>query len=72
MKIKLLNDGKFEGLVNVEFPVEIECEIDLEEGSGVDVPFDTIAALPGFEYCSDDTDYGAPYYFYSTEFEVLP
>ncbi len=72
MKIKLLNDGTYDGLANVQFPVEIECEINLVGCTGADLPFHAIAALPGFEYAECDVDYGAPYYFRWTEFEVLP
>ncbi len=75
MKIKLLNCGGYQGLIMANFPVEIECEdfrVYDEELSGLDVPFDVIASIPGFTYNDNDTEYGAPYYFEEHEIEVLP
>ncbi len=75
MKIKLLNRGGYQSLVMVNFPFEIECEdfrVYDEELSGLDIPFDVIASIPGFMYNENDTEYGAPYYFAQHEIEVLP
>lgn len=69
MKVRLLNDGGYEGLANVQFPVEVEVE---REGYALYyVSYDAIAALPGWFHHKDDTFEGSPYCFYKYEVEVV-
>ncbi|XKX17409.1 hypothetical protein MVUOKPPV_CDS0012 [Klebsiella phage phi1_175008] len=69
MRVKLLNDGGYEGLVNVQFPVEVEVE---REGYGnVYVGWDAISAIPGWFYHKNDAYEGGSYYFYRYEVEIV-
>lgn len=69
MKVRLLNDAGYEGLANVQFPVEVELE---REGYGLYyVSYDAIAALPGWFYHTDDAHEGGSYCFYKYEVEVV-
>lgn len=69
MKVKLLNDAGYEGLANVQFPVEVELE--REGWSLYYVSYDAIAAIPGWFYHTDDVREGSPYCFYKDEVEVV-
>ena len=71
MRIKLLNDGTYDGLKKVNFPVEVDCEAEIS-CMGFDIPFEAISRLTGFEYFDNDAHYGEPYYFRWDEVEVLP
>lgn len=69
MRVKLLHDGGYEGLVNVQFPVEVEVE---REGYGnVYVGWDTICAIPGWFYHKNDAYEGGSYCFYKDEVEII-
>lgn len=69
MKIRLLHDGGYEGLVNVQFPVEVEVE---REGYGLYyVKWSLISAIPEWFYNEDDTYEGGSYCFYKHEVEVV-
>lgn len=70
MKIRLLHDGGYEGLANVQFPVEVEVECE-GYGGGVYVGWDAISAIPGWFYNKDDAYEGGSYYFYEREVEVV-
>lgn len=67
--MKLLHDGGYEGLVNVQFPVEVEVE---REGYGnVYVGWDAISAIPGWFYHKNDAYEGGSYCFYRYEVEIV-
>lgn len=69
MRVKLLHDGGYEGLVNVQFPVEVEVE---REGYGnVYVGWDAICAIPGWFYHKNDAYEGGSYCFYKDEVEII-
>ena len=69
MRVKLLHDGGYEGLVNVQFPVEVEVE---REGYGnVYVGWDAISAIPGWFYHKNDAYEGGSYCFYRYEVEIV-
>lgn len=69
MKVRLLNDGGYDGLANVQFPVDVELE---REGYALYyVSYDVIAALPGWFHHEDDTYVGHAYCFYKNEVEVV-
>lgn len=69
MRVKLLHDGGYEGLVNVQFPVEVEVE---REGYGnVYVGWDAISAIPGWFHHKNDTYEGGSYCFYRYEVEIV-
>lgn len=69
MKVKLLHSGGYDGLANVQFPVEVEVE---REGYALYyVSYDAIAALPGWFHHDDDTYVGHAYCFYKNEVEVV-
>lgn len=69
MKIRLLHDAGYEGLVNVQFPVEVEVE---REGYGnVYVGWDAICAIPGWFYHKNDAYEGGSYCFYKDEVEII-
>lgn len=69
MKVRLLNDAGYEGLANVQFPVEVELQ---REGYGLYyVAWDVISALPGWFYHTDDAHEGGSYCFYKKEVEVV-
>lgn len=69
MKIRLLHDGGYEGLVNVQFPVEVEVE---REGyGGVYVGWDAISAIPEWFYNKNDAYEGGSYYFCKHEVEIV-
>lgn len=69
MRVKLLHDGGYEGLVNVQFPVEVEVE---REGYGnVYVGWDAISAIPGWFYHKNDAYEGGSYCFYKDEVEII-
>ena len=69
MRVKLLHDGGYEGLVNVQFPVEVEVE---REGYGnVYVAWDAICAIPGWFYHKNDAYEGGSYCFYKDEVEII-
>lgn len=69
MRVKLLHDGGYEGLVNVQFPVEVEVE---REGyGGVYVGWDAISAIPGWFYNKNDAYEGGSYYFCKHEVELV-
>lgn len=69
MRVKLLNDGGYEGLVNVQFPVEVEVE---REGYGnVYVGWDAISAIPGWFHHKNDAYEGGSYCFYRYEVEIV-
>lgn len=69
MKVRLWNDAGYEGLANVQFPVEVEVE--RQGWSLYYVNYDVIAAIPGWFYHTDDTHEGSPYCFYKDEVEVV-
>lgn len=69
MRVKLLHDGGYEGLVNVQFPVEVEVEREGE--GGVYVGWDLISAIPEWFYNKDDAYEGGSYYFYRDEVELV-
>lgn len=69
MKVRLWNDAGYEGLANVQFPVEVEVE--REGWSLYYVSYDAIAAIPGWFYHTDDVHEGSPYCFYKDEVEVV-
>lgn len=69
MKVRLLNDAGYEGLANVQFPVEVEVE--RQGWSLYYVSYDAIAAIPGWFYHTDDVHEGSPYCFYKDEVEVV-
>lgn len=69
MRVKLLHDGGYEGLVNVQFPVEVEVE---REGYGnVYVGWDAISAIPGWFHHKNDAYEGGSYCFYRYEVEIV-
>lgn len=69
MKIRLLHDGGYEGLANVQFPVEVEVE---REGyGGVYVGWDAISAIPEWFYNKNDAYEGGSYYFCKHEVEIV-
>lgn len=69
MKIRLLHDGGYEGLANVQFPVEVEVE---REGyGGVYVGWDAISAIPEWFYNKNDAYEGGSYYFCKHEVELV-
>lgn len=69
MKISLLHDAGYEGLVNVQFPVEVEVE---REGYGnVYVGWDAICAIPRWFYHKNDAYEGGSYCFYKDEVEII-
>lgn len=69
MKIRLLHDGGYEGLANVQFPVEVEVE---REGYGnVYVGWDAISAIPGWFHHKNDAYEGGSYCFYKDEVEII-
>lgn len=69
MRVKLLHDGGYEGLVNVQFPVEVEVE---REGYGnVYVGWDAISAIPRWFYHKNDAYEGGSYYFCKHEVEIV-
>ena len=69
MRVKLLHDGGYEGLANVQFPVEVEVE---REGYGyVYVGWDAISAIPGWFYHKNDAYEGGSYCFYKDEVEII-
>ena len=69
MKIRLLHDGGYEGLVTVQFPVEVEVE---REGyGGVYVGWDAISAIPEWFYNKNDAYEGGSYYFCKHEVEIV-
>lgn len=69
MTVKLLHDGGYEGLANVQFPVEVEVE--REGNGGVYVGWDAISAIPEWFYNKDDVYEGGSYYFYQNEVEIV-
>lgn len=69
MKVRLWNDAGYEGLANVQFPVEVEVE--RQGWSLYYVSYDAIAAIPGWFYHTDDVHEGSPYCFYKDEVEVV-
>lgn len=70
MKIRLLHDGGYEGLANVQFPVEVEVERE-GYGGGVYVGWDAISAIPGWFYNKNDAYGGGSYYFCKHEVEIV-
>ena len=70
MKIRLLHDGGYEGLVNVQFPVEVEVERE-GYGGGVYVGWDAISAIPEWFYNKNDAYEGGSYYFCKHEVEIV-
>lgn len=70
MRVKLLNDGGYEGLANVQFPVEVEVEREGYNG-GVYVRWDVISAIPGWFYNEDDAHEGGFYCFPEHEVELV-
>lgn len=70
MRVKLLHDGGYEGLVNVQFPVEVEVERE-GYGGGVYVGWDAISAIPGWFYNKNDAYGGGSYYFCKHEVEIV-
>ena len=70
MKIRLLHDGGYEGLVNVQFPVEVEVERE-GYGGGVYVGWDAISAIPEWFYNKNDAYEGGSYYFCKHEVELV-
>lgn len=69
MRIRLLHDGGYEGLANVQFPVEVEVE---REGyGGVYVGWDAISAIPEWFYNKNDAYEGGSYYFCKHEVELV-
>lgn len=69
MRVKLLHDGGYEGLANVQFPVEVEVE---REGyGGVYVGWDAISAIPEWFYNKNDAYEGGSYYFCKHEVELV-
>lgn len=69
MKIRLLHDGGYEGLANVQFPVEVEVE---REGYGnVYVGWDAICAIPGWFYHKNDAYEGGSYSFIGMKWKSL-
>lgn len=70
MRVKLLNDGGYEGLANVQFPVEVEVEREGYNG-GVYVRWDVISAIPGWFHDKNDAYGGESYYFYKYEVEIV-
>lgn len=69
MKIKLINNGSFEGLKDVAFPVEVEASVS-EDGLYV-VSFKDIMSIPRAFWCEDDTEEGTKYSFFEHEIEVV-
>lgn len=70
MRVKLLHDGGYEGLVNVQFPVEVEVERE-GYGGGVYVGWDAISAIPEWFYNKNDAYEGGSYYFCKHEVEIV-
>lgn len=70
MKIRLLCDGGYEGLANVQFPVEVEVEREGYNG-GVYVGWDAISAIPGWFHDKNDAYGGESYYFCKHEVVVI-
>lgn len=70
MKIRLLHDGGYEGLANVQFPVEVEVERE-GYGGGVYVGWDAISAIPEWFYNKNDAYEGGSYYFCKHEVEIV-
>lgn len=71
MRIRLLTTGGFIGLRGVSLPVVVEGT-QVYNGDGYTVDFDIIAALPGFVFSDEDTEYGTKYTFFTgTECEVV-
>ena len=70
MKIRLLHDGGYEGLANVQFPVEVEVERE-GYGGGVYVGWDAISAIPEWFYNKNDAYEGGSYYFCKHEVELV-
>lgn len=70
MKIRLLCDGGYEGLANVQFPVEVEVEREGYNG-GIYVGWDAISAIPGWFHDKNDAYGGESYYFCKHEVELV-
>lgn len=70
MKIKLLNDGGYEGLQNVIFPVTVDAV--LSQDGLYCVSFSKIQSLHNAYWDAFDTAEGEYYVFHDREVEVLP
>lgn len=69
MRVKLLHSGGYEGLAEVQFPVEVEVE---RKGYSLYyIAYDVISALPGWCYNPDDVYEGCEYAFYGYEVQVM-
>lgn len=54
MKVKLLNDASYEGLANVQFPVEVEVDAFSQDRRAFFVSQATISKLPGCHKAEDE------------------
>lgn len=69
MRVKLLHSGGYDGLAEVQFPVEVEVE---RKGYSLYyISYDVISALPGWFYSPDDVYEGCEYAFYGYEVQVM-
>jgi|688.fasta_scaffold466074_3 hypothetical protein len=71
MKVRLLNDGRFEVLKDVKFPIEVDAEIDLLNGYAV-VKLHQLKDVLHWENMEAMDDNITVIFFLDTECEVLP
>ena len=58
MKVRLLNDGGFRGLLRVQFPVEVEAELVTTDGGSdaYGVPYSELLRIGADADAFDDTE----------------
>lgn len=69
MKVRLLNDGGFDGLSAIDFPVEVEAE-DCSPLRAF-VPREEFKRVPGYEWITSECLDEGYYLFWNGEFEIV-